>query len=255
MNHNKNELELFYNDFSQYYHLIYDNWNESIKKQSQQLDSIIKEFINEEINTVLDVSCGIGTQSLGLAEMGYKVTGSDISEKEIKRAQSEAVKRGLEISFYVADMRNVFEQTKKEFDVIISCDNSVPHLLTDDDILKAFKQFYKSCKLNGGCIISVRDYEKEIIDGKIFKPYGIREFDGKLFIISQVWDCHYPRYTTSMYIVEDNRHDKCRTHVMRTEYYAIKIPRLIELMQVAGFSRVERIDGRFFQPIILGRKV
>lgn len=244
----------FYDNFAEYYHLIYENWDASITRQSHQLDSIIKEASNSEVKSILDVSCGIGTQSLGLATLGYNVVASDISENEINRARKESAKRRLHIEFSIADMKNAFEHHAKEFDVVISCDNSVPHLLSDEDILNAFGQFYKCCKKNGRCILSVRDYDNEKIEGQIFKPYGVREYEGKRFLISQVWDWHYPKYTTSMYIVEDNLRDKCFTLVMRAEYYAIRIPKLIELMIAAGFSNVERIDGRFFQPIIIGSK-
>jgi 2-polyprenyl-3-methyl-5-hydroxy-6-metoxy-1,4-benzoquinol methylase len=35
---------------------------------------------------VLDCACGIGTQSLGLAKLGYHVTGSDLSADAVRRA-------------------------------------------------------------------------------------------------------------------------------------------------------------------------
>jgi hypothetical protein len=42
--------------------------------------------------------------------------------------------------------------------------------------------------------------------------------------------------------------------VMRSEYYAVPITRLLELMTEAGFSAVRRIDDRFFQPLLAGFK-
>jgi hypothetical protein len=39
---------------------------------------------------------------------------------------------------------------------------------------------------------------------------------------------------------------------MRSVYYAVGIPRLMELMSEAGFSDVRRLDEKFFQPMILG---
>jgi hypothetical protein len=41
---------------------------------------------------------------------------------------------------------------------------------------------------------------------------------------------------------------------MRTNYYAIGIGQLLELMQQAGFQDVQRLDGDFFQPILIGRR-
>lgn len=70
---------------------------------------------------------------------------------------------GLSVAFSVADMRHAFDHHQRQFDVVISCDNSVPHLLSDSDILVALKQFYKCARSGGGCIITVRDYEKEYL--------------------------------------------------------------------------------------------
>ena len=61
----------------------------------------------EKVGLILDVACGIGTQSLALAAIGYSVEGSDISAVEIARAQREAASRGLKCSFRVDDMRIV----------------------------------------------------------------------------------------------------------------------------------------------------
>lgn len=110
---------------------------------------------------VLDVSCGIGTQALALAEKGFKVTGSDLSGAEIERAKVEAVLRGLEIPFSVCDMRNAATHHPLPFDLVLSCDNSLPHLLSDADILTALRQMHACLKPGGGCLITVRDYDME----------------------------------------------------------------------------------------------
>jgi methylase of polypeptide subunit release factors len=46
---------------------------------------------------VLDAAVGIGTQALGLAAQGFRVTGSDISLAAVKRAGEEAGRRGLRL--------------------------------------------------------------------------------------------------------------------------------------------------------------
>lgn len=42
----------------------------------------------------------------------------------------------------------------------------------------------------------------------------------------------------------------CETH---STYYAISIPRLLELMEAAGFVSCGRSDSSFFQPVLTGR--
>lgn len=100
------------------------------------LDAIIHETWGDKVSEVLDAACGIGTQCLGLAKLGYQVTASDLSPHAVERAKREATERGLTISFSVADMRTAFDQHAAQFDLVVGCDNAVPHFLTDGDILR-----------------------------------------------------------------------------------------------------------------------
>lgn len=243
----------FYAGLAPLYHLIYRDWDKSIKLQGDMLDSVIREMWGD-VNDILDVSCGIGTQTLGLSNIGYNVAASDLSEEAVDRAKKEAADRNLSVTFSVADMRRAFDHHQRQFDVVISCDNSVPHLLSDGDILCAFRQLYNCTRTGGGCIISVRDYEKEDLSQQQIKQYGIREDNDIRWLIWQVWDPSLPVYDVAMYFVEDRGNPICKTYVFKSRYYAISIPALIDLMQQAGFEDVQRLDGSFFQPMILGKK-
>ena len=70
-------------------------------------------------------------------------------------------------------MRKAHDHHAREFDVVLSADNSVPHLPTDEHILAAFGQFFLCTRPGGGCIVTVRDYEKEDLSKQQVKPYGI----------------------------------------------------------------------------------
>jgi SAM-dependent methyltransferase len=247
------DTEQFYAGLAPFYHLIYSNWEGSMRRQAGMLDSVIRETWGD-VSAVLDVSCGIGTQAIGLAKLGYDVTASDLSAEEIERAKQEAHARGMSVAFSVADMRKAHDHHGKEFDVVLSADNSVPHLLTDEDILAAFRQFHACTRPGGGCIVTVRDYEKEDLSKQQVKPYGIREEDGARWFAWQVWDPHPPTYDVTMYLIEDRGASDCKTHAMRATYYAVGIPRLIELMTKAGFRDVHRLDDKFFQPMIMGTR-
>jgi 2-polyprenyl-3-methyl-5-hydroxy-6-metoxy-1,4-benzoquinol methylase len=76
----------FYDRMAGLYHLIYQNWDESIKRQAEQLSSIIQERWGAGSKRILDVSCGIGTQAIGLAQRGFVVIASDLSAGAIARA-------------------------------------------------------------------------------------------------------------------------------------------------------------------------
>jgi len=53
--------------------LIFRDWDASIKRQSKILDALIQKYAKENVQSILDCSCGIGTQALGLAKLGYQV--------------------------------------------------------------------------------------------------------------------------------------------------------------------------------------
>lgn len=253
----KNEAEVttkFYDDMAPLYHLVYENWDASIVRQANMLESVFKERWSDAID-LLDVSCGIGTQTLGLAAKGYRITASDLAPGAVGRAREEALSRGLDIQFSVADMRVAFDHHGKQFDLILAGDNAIPHLLTDSEILDAFRQFYLCTREGGGCVISVRDYAVEHpAEEEGISFYGTRLDKGITYLVfrKREWDGQV--YLLSMYFVADDGSAQCTTHVMRSHYYAIGIERLCELMHQAGFTDVERVDGRFFQPLIVGTR-
>ena len=245
----------FYDQLAPFYHLLfYGGFEAAIERHGKALDAVIRQHWGERIDTIQDISCGIGTQTLGLAQRGYNMTASDLSAAAIARAKTEAARRGLEIAFSVADMRQAFDEHGQQFDIILAADNSVPHLLSDDDILLAFKQVYNGCRPGGGCIISVRDYENEDRTSPQVRPYGLRVEQGVRYLIFQVWEFDGPIYEISMYVVEDDGTSAPKTHVMRTHYYAVGTGRLMALMEQAGFESVQKLEKAYFQPLLIGKK-
>ena len=243
----------FYDRLAPFYSLIYEDWDAAIAQQANQLSHLIQQNWGTEVKTVLDVSCGIGTQALGLAALGYQVTASDLSAGEIHLARQEANRRRLNIPFSVCDMRQVDQHYAETFDALISCDNSVPHLLTDAAILQALQAFRNCIKPGGGCLITLRDYDREPCGRGIVKPYGLREMSGKRYLLFQVWDFDGDWYDLAFYFLEEDRQtQQVQTHVMRSRYYAIRPDHLAQLMEKAGFVQVMRLDNRYFQPVIVG---
>jgi SAM-dependent methyltransferase len=242
----------FYDVLAPFYHLIYENWESSIERQSAALDSVIHSCRDGPGRSILDVACGIGTQSLGLASRGYEVVGSDISPRAIERARSEAAQRGVAISFSVSDMRVAHAHHAREFDVVLCADNSLPHLLTDEEISASLREFFACTKPGGLCILSVRDYASLERGGVQVKHCGVREDGRTRYVLFQVWVWRSSWYDVTFYIVHDLGGSECHTVVARSTYYAISISDLIRLMEKAGFGGVRRIDNEFFQPLIVG---
>lgn len=249
--------ESYYNHLAPYYKLIYPDWDKSLQRQAAALYSVIREFIGEKPKTVLDVACGIGTQSIGLARIGYQVTASDISSREIEQAKQEASRRGVQIEFKTADMCKAWEVHQRQFDVVIACDNSVPHLLSNDEILLAFQGFYKCAKDDGCCIITVRDYAQFERKGKR-KQMNSRlahSTDSGQVVMFDVWDFDDDHYEITTYLVEDTGAPSAQAQIFRGgKYYCVDISTLEDLFLQAGFQKVHTLRDRFFQPLIVALK-
>lgn len=244
----------FYDQLTPFYHLIHQDWHASVQQQGEQLSAIINaEWPGSR--SVLDVSCGIGTQAIGLAKLGFRTTASDLSEREIERARREALASGAQIAFSVCDMRHAHDHHGSGFDVVISGDNSLPHLLTDQDLLAALRQMLACLAPGGGCLITMRDYEREERGVNLVKPYGVRTENGKRYLLFQVWDFDGEHYDlTFFFIEEDLATHAVATHAMRSRYYAVTTDKMCTLMREAGFDKVRRIDGAFYQPVLIGTR-
>jgi ubiquinone/menaquinone biosynthesis C-methylase UbiE len=60
----------------------------NINEQTEVKNALIEKLLREQkVKTVLDMTCGTGSQVFYLAERGYEVTGSDFSPALIEQAR------------------------------------------------------------------------------------------------------------------------------------------------------------------------
>src|SRR5437868_13398648 len=110
----------FYDSLSFHYHLIFANWRETVFRHSEILDKLIRTQINvSSATSLLDCSCGIGTQAIGLALRGYRVHASDISSKAVERAQKEAQPLNVSMTFSIADFRYLDTQVPGTYTIVL----------------------------------------------------------------------------------------------------------------------------------------
>lgn len=84
------------------------------------LDADVEEaLLNLELRngSVLDLGTGPGTQAFALAQRGFQVMATDLSETAIRQAAAKANQKGLEISFRQDDILN--SRLEKSFDLIL----------------------------------------------------------------------------------------------------------------------------------------
>ena len=248
-------IESYYDDLAPYYRYLFPDWEKSVIRQAKILDGLIQEYFGAQARRLLDAACGIGTQTIGLAQLGYTLVASDISAAELEAAAREAQRRSLKVEFYRSDMRALRSVHQGRFDVVLALDNAIPHLLSEADILLAFEQFYACAADDGGCMLSVRDYARMERSGRQFYPRTVHQTAEGRVILFDIWDYDGDYYDFTTYVVEDQGEQGVCTQAIRGgRYFCVSIATLERLLRQAGFERVVVELEKFYQPILIGLK-
>ena len=140
-------------------------------------------------------------------------------------------------------MRTVWDTLQKQFDLVIACDNAVPHLLSDAEILQAFRQFYQCSK--SGCLISVRDYS--VMPRESFYPRVIHKTDQGRLVVFDVREFAGDTYEMTTYMVDDRGEQNVNIRTFRGgRYYCVAIETLERLLKQAGFREVTILRRAIF---------
>jgi glycine/sarcosine N-methyltransferase len=243
----------FYDRLAADYALIYEDWPAAVERQAALLDRLIRERLGPPPKDLLDCACGIGTQVLGLAALGYRVTGSDLSARAIERAKREAGRRKLAISFEVADMRALEASIAGRFDVVLAADNALPHLASDADLATALRAIRRKLAPDGLFLASIRDYDDALAHRPVTWPARLYGEDGRHRIVQQVWEwLDDRRYRVHVVIMRQVADDwRCDHHV--GSYRALTRGELSAALRAAGFEGVEWLMPAatgFHQPLV-----
>lgn len=249
----------FYQQLAQDYHLIYADWKKSTERHGIALDRLIRSRLGAPPLDLLDCSCGIGTQSLGLAARGYRVHATDLSPAAVDRAKQEAAVQGITLTTGVADMRRLDSQVEGTFDVVLSCDNAMPHLLDEEDLRLAAQAMRSRLRPSGLLLVSIRDYDHLILDKpRATEPQVFDDTDGRR-IVFQVWDWaeNNQTYTVNLFILRDTGGTWHTAHYA-THYRALQRAELSAILEQGGFTDIRwhmPQDTGYFQPVVTARPV
>jgi glycine/sarcosine N-methyltransferase len=247
----------FYDGLTDTYHALYPDWQDATRTQAEALHGLLRRWHHGPVD-IVDVACGIGTQLIGLARLGHRLTGSDISVRAVQRARRECDAADVRARLVVADMRNL-PLADSCADVVVCADNALPHLLTDDDVLGAFAEMGRILRPGGTVIVTTRDYDRILADPPASTLPQVFTADGQRVISFQLWTW---RENSDVYDLDHfqvhERADGNRTTERRTATYrAYRRAALTELALVAGLRdvcwRAPRESG-FFQPVMTAHR-
>jgi glycine/sarcosine N-methyltransferase len=244
-----------YDELASQYHLIFENWELSVERQAAALSSILHGKCGLATTArILDCACGIGTQSLGLAKMGFRVSGCDLSPRAIERARLEASRRNVDIHFSVANMLNLTSLRESHFDAVICMDNALPHLESAEQLFQAAKQFRARLRLGGLLMASIRDYDRLMEERPVTQGPSFYSDQGRRRIVFQVWDwVDTRRYIFHLYITRELAKGWQTFHTS-ARYRALRRDEVIAALTQAGFKNgrwLTEAESGFYQPIVL----
>ncbi len=113
---------------SPYYHILYKERN---YREAQIFMDNLTHYLNlPEHAKVLDLACGKGRHAIYLNQLGFEVTGIDLSENSIAIANKNA---NASLHFQVHDMRHAFDE---KYDAIFNLFTSFGYFESDEEHLK-----------------------------------------------------------------------------------------------------------------------
>ncbi len=248
-------IQKFYDDMASQYDKLFLDWNKTTEEQAVFLDGLFREKGFDSSASILDCACGIGTQAIGLARMGYSVTASDISEGELSEARERAKKNEVNISFQKADFRSLSDALDEKFDIVIAMDNALPHMLTENDLSAAVKSIVNQIKEGGIFVASIRDYDDLLTKKPPYSPPYIHKTEKGKRVSFQTWEWNGSIYKLTQYIIDDE--ENLQISKFDCEYRATRREELTNLLLSHGCNKVEwkmPEESGFYQPVVIAIK-
>lgn len=245
----KNDTREFYDAVADAYHLYFRDWETQLEREGLQLR---RWFRDRDIKRVLDASCGPGTQSIALAQLGYDVVACDPSSGMLLRAHRHAVEYDVEdkIEIIQSDFLSLPDNVKGTFDAIITKGNAFPHLVTDAEIEKALRIFYGLLRPGGTVIIGMQDFEPYIEGRPRFIPGRIHDadlVDNEPEIITfdkWDWDEGPPLTVTVNNFILKGRGDEYEVRKHEVIFRALTAAEVQVVLLEANFENIEIIRDR-----------
>jgi SAM-dependent methyltransferase len=248
----------FYDGLASDYHLIHEDWPGTVEHQARVLVPLLRRLGVPAGGRVLDASCGIGTQALGLAAAGFDVLGTDLSPASIVRARREAVERELPARFAVADLRRLGLDVGEQFDAVLTFDNSLAHMLEDAELAAAAAGLAACTRPGGVALASVRPYDRLAAERPATTEPRVSGTPGNRAVSFQVWDwdAEGRTYALEQLMVHETP-EGWHTTSHATRLRAVRRAELLAAFAGAGLADVEWLEpatSGFHQPVVVGRR-
>lgn len=155
-----------YEEFAAYYDRLmadvdYAAW-------AEYLINLLKEAGVQPNQPIFDCACGTGEMTIRLHQVGYRVTGADVSSRMLEIAAQKARRAGAKIVFVQQQLQNL--SVHKPVDAITCACDGVNYLQSCEDVISFFCGANRALKDDGLLLFDVSSAYKleHILGGQTF---------------------------------------------------------------------------------------
>lgn len=139
---------------TKYYHILYQHRDD--REAHVFMNNLIHFLELKKGSSILDLACGKGRHSIYLNQLGYTVTGADLSVNSIKHAYKS---RNESLNFIVQDMRQPFSL---KVDAIFNLFTSFGYFADDAEDIRVVENIKMALNKNGIAVIDYLNINKTI---------------------------------------------------------------------------------------------
>ncbi len=150
------------------------------ERSAREVANIVNLLNLAPNSSILDLCCGHGRHTIPLAQQGYRMTGLDLSQFFLQRAQADAETKSVKVRWIQSDMRNI--PFNNEFDAIINIFTSFGYLENEEEDLQVLRQVRQALK-PGGLLLLETIYQIRVV--RTFSPHGIIRYDDGLIVLEE----------------------------------------------------------------------
>ena len=210
---------------SPYYHILYKNRDDN---EAENFIKALCESLQLPPQThVLDLACGAGRHSRVFHQLGFKVSGCDLSANSIQEAKVNSDK---ELDFFVHDMRNPLPQ---KYDAVFNLFTSIGYFNALEDNLDVFGSVFNGLNENGLFVIDFMNCNKIVRE---LKPRQELVIDGITFNIKK--EVIHGKIVKTIAF-----QDKGESYFFQEKVQVLTYEIFSELLEKAGFKIKERFGS------------
>lgn len=152
-----------------------DTWQSNFRKLKEGTRRALHSLLPKlQVKSILDCSCGLGWKTILLAEMGYKVEGSDGSAIAVRYASQLAKEEGLSIRFFHSRWEELGKRCRHKFDCVYN--DGFQWITTRKSLEASAKGIYSALNEGGNFVFhGAHQWSKESDKKKIIEEEWKRE--------------------------------------------------------------------------------